>query len=467
MPFFDPAVRGSLNQHNMEDLVNQVTEFEQTIGAPIRVITPGGARTVSRNLTNWSGASGNMESYPGFTEQDRDDKGITILLGSWNSEAHVGEGQYEYLYFDEDMYNVFSRDRETEMEVRTPSVRAEAIEEHGGVPLVSHTRNGNESVYGEVYENGRVVFLRITFGQYTNWGTANYQALIFNAIEENFSEEAREAANVRREEMQRELFTRLMEDQGNLAVIELRKKAADVSSIIGESEVTLTNARIDAEQIGKQLAYLLNEQGELSREEIKDEWEAIQKHSSVASFTIGKSGSNGESDRQRRRREERGEPVGDALTSAWLKLKTKLLWITHPQTERKVPLGEFEITLDFTNNTLLIKNLTNAQQEGRWDHPHVERGRLCAADYGSTITQLLRQRKLAGMTGMVFSILKTLTIADYTAVNNMRQFEETDDRVRRENGWPAWEADEEEHPMITTQEEDDDGESNSGEDDDA
>lgn len=463
MPHFADNIARQLNPRNYEDLQTQVREFEQSVGAPVRVLYPGDGRTVAGMLSGWSGSYANMDNYPGFTEQDRDDKGITIMFGSWNSEVHVGPSYYDNVYLPAEMFEEYTRTREAEIEVRTPEMTVEQIENAGGIPLVAQRSNGADCIYGELYENGRLVFLRMAVGQYTNWARGNYQALIFNAIMENFSEESREAARIRREEMQRELFTRLMEDQGNLAVIELRKRAADTSSIIGEAEVTLTNARIDAEQIGRQLAYLLDEQGELSREEIQEEWDAIQKHASVASFTMGKGGgSELERQRQRRRREERGEPAEGAQSNAWLKLKTKLLWITHPETGRKVPLGEFEITLDFGNNTLHIKNMTNAQQEGRWDHPHVERGRLCAADYGSTITELLRARKLAGMTGMVFAILKTLTMADVTAVNNMRQWEETDDRVRRENGWPAWQEGEDEHPMITTNEEDNDGDSESG-----
>lgn len=454
MPFIQENITSRLGAQHRTDVINTFTEFEREIGAPVRIMQAGDSRTLSRSLQAWSGESANMKHYlDAFTPEQRDSTGITIHLASWNSEVNDAPGGFRYVYLHEGLYKEWSRARSTvEFEVEAPDFSEDDILAAGGVPLIARNNgwdNGWEAredeIYGEVYE--RVAFLYFNLKQYTDWGRANYQELFLDALIENASEELREAARIRREAEQREVFTRMMEDQGNVQLVELRNKSADIARTRAEAEVTLTNAKIDAEQLALQLHYLIEQQGELSSEEIQSEWDAIRNHASVKTFTLGKSGGDSEelTERERRRRENRGED-STGLTSSWLKLQTELLWIEHPRSGRKIPLGEFDIKLNFGVNTLEIKNRTNPQ--GRWDHPHVENGRLCAADYASTITELLRKRKLAGMTGMVFSILKTLTMDDMTAVNNMKLWEENDDRVRRENGWPDWAEGEGEHPLL-------------------
>lgn len=439
-------ILSNLSQRDRGILISAVNEFEQEAAAPVRVLKPNAGRTATRSLSNWLGDSSRMNQYPGFMEEDCETKGITILTSSYNSEAHVSPPNYNYLHLPNDVFANYVAD--TEVEVHTPNMTTGHIEAAGGISLWC-VYNDVTYVYGEIYENGRVSFLPMSFESCFVYGDLDFSALLFNAILDNASDEARAAALIRRESIQREIFTRMMEDQGNIIITDLRNKIAETSSTIGETEVQLTNARFDANQMGQQLAHLIEDQGTLSTEEINEEWDAIQKHTSVKSFFLGKSSNDqeGETARQCRRREERGESVDrTSELGAYLQLRTELLWIEHPETGRKIPLGEFEISMKFGNNVLSIKNLSNSQ--GRWDHPHVESNMLCAADYGSTITTLLRERKLSSLTGIVFSILKTLTMTDITAVNNMKLWEEDDDRKRRENDWPAWSSTEVEHPLL-------------------
>lgn len=452
MPFIEPNIASQINARNLTDLQSAVHEFELTIGAPVRVLKPEASRTVTRMVDNWSGQSANMEYYPNFTEQDRDEKGYTILMGSYNADVQGGHEGYRWCYLDQRFYPNWNRNSTAaEIEVRLPEINPGLVEQADGIPLSADTERNGEPItttYGELYD--RIAFLIFTPYQVTNWGAVDWSALLFDHIIENISPEAKAAADQRRAEVAREAFTRMMEDQGNMAIIELRKKADQISTRRGELEELLVNAKHDQQQIGTQLTYLLDSEGEMTAAEINAEWDAIARHAKVKSFTCGKAAVQSQQVEapRRRRRSEEGRETGSELLGGWLKIRTEPLFLIRPDTKRKVPLGEYEITMHFGANSLSIKNVTNAQSEGHVDHPHVAGGRLCAADYGTTITELLRKRKLAGMTGMVFNILATLTMSDGTAVGRFRLFEEADDRVRRENGWPAWEDGEDEHPSL-------------------
>jgi len=446
--FIAEHIRNNLNRVNFNHLKDAGEALEATIGAPVRFLMPEGPRTVDGYTRRWTGNSSSMEHYPGFTEEDRDDKGVTVLFSSYN-EAHEGTARWRYLWVPATAWEPAYEAAPFEWELYLPeSMGPETIENMGGIPLNWHTEHG-ESTYGELHE-GRVMFIAFAAGYPYNWGSWNWEQQ-FQPIVDNASPEARAAAAERMAARNREQFVQIIRDQGNIAITELRQKGAAVTQQIGEHQERLVNLLADKEQLGNQLAQLLASEGELTQEEIDREWELIEQNVNIERVMLGKTGGvlPRENRRQRENREqEEREGLRNPVTQqvGYMKLYTRMLYLQNPETQREMPLGKMEITLDFGTNTLRIKNLTH-RMENRWDHPHVSEEGLCDADFRTTITELLRQRQVAPMANMVFNILRVVTLTDPWGHNNLPLWEEADNRWRRENGHPEWSPDEDIHPL--------------------
>lgn len=428
---------------------NAVTQFEADVGAPVRVLEPGDGREPAQHLRRWSGTSGSMEHYPGHTEEDRNERGITILSHSWNSTIDTGGWRYinapaEIIDEWRPRYREEARP-EIQFEVYGPN--ADQITSAGGEPMVYP---GTNSVWGELYEQ-RLLFIHINLAYIDNYGTADWNWWFMDALRENADPELRAAAAARRQEEQRTVFAQMMQEQGDNALRELRERSAVLGSDMGRMQQELANTESQFRTVGRQLDVLLADDPEVTQEAINAEWEAILNHSRVRSVRLGT---------------ERGElPDGSEGDLPYMIVESDDLWITVPELQqgrrrynertaeiegRHMPLGQFSIKLNFGNTTTHIRNNT-MRMENRWDHPHVSEGELCTGDFGRTMVNMLQRRQLAPMVSMIFQILNVTTLHDEWGGRNILLWAEADDQLRRDNGWPAWQSGEERHPLLVQQ----------------
>jgi hypothetical protein len=420
-------------------------EMEAERNAPIRVIFGReGGRALNR-IHSWNGESGNVEHYqPGTTSDDLRESGITIISHGYNDALNPTGVRYESissgLLVDEWRRNYNANEYPT-CKFRVNGPDEGAIEGAGGIPLKL-----DDKLIGEIYDNGRALFTHFNFTQIDGYGLPNFEPLLLGPLREFASPEAIAAARQRNEERQRQVFARMMQERGDAALVNINQERDQVAGRLGTVQEEMVNLNATRDQLDAQLAYLLAQRGEMEAEAIDREWSAITRNVNVERFTIG---------------QDQAEVYPRGMqANTWLKVYTKDLWFTNPENNRKMPLGKFEIKMNFGANTLEIHNITNQQQGNnnggvfnanentKWDHPHVREGKLCTAEFATAITQQLRDRQLAGMTNMLFTILRTVTLEDNWGRNNVLLWEQADDRYREQNNWPAWTPDETEHPAL-------------------
>jgi hypothetical protein len=179
-----------------------------------------------------------------------------------------------------------------------------------------------------------------------------------------------------------------------------------------------------------QLDILLDQSGEMDSDSIMREWDAIVRHEKVDAFRID-------------RNHMRSDETGDIVDNPRIRISTKDLMIRNPRTDRIMPLGRFDIHLNFGAGNVRFHNRTLIL--GGHDHPHIRDGQLCAGDFATTLTTLLRQRRLAGLVNMVFQVLGVITPTDDWG-RLVLMWEEHDDDRRRQNGWAPWRQGEAEYP---------------------
>lgn len=422
---------------DMQDaLVAQGRAFEEETGYPVRMLAPNGeSRTVHGMLQAWSGSSADLDQYvDGVTTDIMRDHGVTILSHSWNNAqsehrpAPIGNPQeypLDWLTHNRERHN-------RPLNYYTGSV--EEIEAHDdGVPLFF---SGNETQpFGSIYD-GRLIFVGWEINSWYQVGTPDFDKLFFDPVREGVDPERRAEAQARRREQARIVFSTVLKEHHSLATNELSEKIGTITQKIGSAEEELVRDRANAADFSRQLDAILANQVTMSDEDIAAEWEKLAEMANVKDFSFSKVPAVNEF----------GEHVEGSAQNL-MQVNTDLLWLEDPDTGRKLPLGEFRFDLNFDAYSVRMNNKTH-KQRGEWDHPHVQNGELCAGDFRSTITSMLMRREIGGMVGLVFNVLRVVTLRDEWGGAHMPFWIDADDELRREKGWPAWSGDEESHPML-------------------
>jgi len=428
--------------------LDYLNKAEQSLGVPIRLLDPRESRDKDHAAeTAWSGDSAELSHYSSADDEATlKEKGITIYQGSFASfhrefvlprewtmylpESVAIEGREGYnveLWNNWPMMRMPCRQQNSGGELGLH----ERIEGAGGAPLVSdETKDAVDDgdisgryTYGEMYHEGRVVFLYGTI-EGPLYVIPDWDQVLFDKIAEYSNPEICERRAREREEETRNIFNQLMQDQGDAALTEVRGRIDELMVATACAEETAANGKITLQQLQRQLDILIEQNGELTDEMIANEWNSITGNANVEKWEI-------------KGRQNRPE----------FHLYTKEMFITNPRNGRKMPLGKFLIKMNMNDNWLRIKNLTNPQGErGHMDHPHVRDERICAGSYETTIITMLRRRQLAGMTNMLVNILSSVDPADDYG-RRITAWEDADDELRRQNGWDAWTRDETQHPM--------------------
>lgn len=451
MPFFNDEVRRAMNRQNLPAFQEAVTGLEEALAVPIRVVDLGSEGRDRATHATWRGAARELRHYAeGTTEDDFHAKGVTIFTHGWNNNTDdMGDVTPQWRTMQMNLRDIctegfgqYGPDGNAlplEMEREVFGFDAGEVEGLDCVPIV------NSGVhYGDIWDEGRCIFIPPALYEAMVFGHIDWQQMLVEPITNAHDPELLEAARAAAVEKARLAFYAMMEDRGDAAIAEARERATQFAIEEAELREKLVNAAGNKEQYARQLAFLLDQEGDLTDEMVRIEWDGITRNVNVERFTAGKGVVE--------------DQWGGNRQNPWLKVFTKDLFLTNPDNGRKLALGKYEITMNFGDNTVRFKNLTMPQHGGeavnqrrantRWDHPHIQEGRLCEREYATAITQLLRDRKLAQMTNMLFAILGTVTLEDNWGRNNIRLWEQADTELRLAKGWPEWTADEEEHPMA-------------------
>jgi len=463
MPYFDERLSRNFSAVNVRAIEQAATELETARAAPVRVIAGTGDRFSIENHNHWRGyvRSERYYSVP-IADHTFAESGITWYINAYPElyiPGHEAEWTYATFAPDEVLEARNARGEETEScELELLRFTDEAMDEflsaHPEVswqPIELDDINGNTARMGELFDNGRLIFAGFGVQNLNYWGIAKWKELFCDpAVLLGDPNLMREAAE-RQAEASRQAFIRMMEDRGDATITECRKARDNYAIEVAKAQEAIVIAEGNRNSYDRQLEYLLDQLDgdELTDAMVNEEWEGITRNVNVDHFLAGENRATAEN--------VWGEREGGReVPNPYLKVFTKHLWLTNPESGRKLPLGEFEVTMNFGTNQLRIKNLTRrGSREGlNWDHPHVRESRLCSAEYTTAITTLLRDRKLANMTNMMFTILGTVTLNDPWGRNNIRIWEQMDDEERQSKGWSPWSADEDEHPLaILMQEE--------------
>jgi hypothetical protein len=448
-----------LNEENADKLQEMLGDLEAARGAPVRMVDLSYEARRIDNHHVWRGHARELNHYAaGTTVEDFATKGISIFSRAWaqidGNTDYVEWLSTEYLAAN-DVIDQWQRRYETgrrnkpvtfplEVYGRTRE-QTEAIE--GATPVIWH-----DKPIGEIHENGRVMFLSLDYRNLITYGIIKWHEIINEPLLAAADPELLAQFAEQQRQKARQAFALMMKDRGNTAITEARKMMDQFALEAAEMQEKVVNALGNRDQYARQLTFLLEQEGDLTDEMVRQEWDGIENNVMIERFTAGEGTWTPHF-------AERQQP------NPWLKVFTKDLWITNPDNGRKMPLGKYQVTMNFGENTLRIRNLTLRQTGGdafnyregdQWDHPHVKNEKLCTAEYATAITQLLRDRKLAQMTNMMFSILATVTLNDDWGRANIRLWEQADDELRRERGWPEWQDGETEHPMLANEEGGDD-----------
>lgn len=427
MAFIARNVERNLGTRRHKALQEAANQFEQDMAAPLRITQPGDTREIDRALTTWAGETGQVNYYPGFTEADIYERGVTIFMYGW--EADLTQ-QIRRVTVPGNMWE----DGADGYFLEFYTAEAANITQRGGVPLTFPDQP--DQPWGSVYHNGRVLFIGAPVDMLNNYGRPMWNKWLFDPLREQADPAIREAAAQRREEIARRTFADIMKDQGNVAVETLREQMETQYEEFADAQEIATNLKATLDQNNRQLTLLLKQEGEMTDEQIRAEWDKLGTFPLLDSFTFGK--------------QQAEVPFGEGYKECdYMRLRTKEIWLDDPENEgRKLPLGEYTITLNFGLNSVRIINDTR-KQEGTWDHPHVRNGKLCVGEFGPTITNLLRQRKIGAMTNMLFRLLRIIrTENDDWGRNALPVWRAADDQLREREGWPAWEPGEATHPLL-------------------
>ena len=454
MPFLNEGLRDYIGHRQLPTLENALTELETQRGAPVRMLELGNEGRDRAGHTRWQGGARQLTHYAeGTTEDDFAHKGITIFMRAWNNNGDDTNGtEPEWFYRDFDLNALIAEPLGRYADGRENMTDNPNLEIYGYQATQIEGFDGATPIIvggvemGEVWDEGRCVYLNSGLYSLFGYGIPTWDKILVEPVVAAGDPEL--LAQIAQEQMERarNAFTLMMQDRGDTAITEARTRMAQFAIEAAEMQEKVVNALGNRDQYARQLAYLLDQEGDLTDEMVRQEWDGIANNAMIERFTAGHN-------------EAEHDLTGRMTENPYLKVFTKQLWITNPENHRKMPLGKYEVTMNFGANTLRIRNLTMPQHgatainQQRWDHPHVQNGRLCTAEYATAITTLLRDRKLAQMTNMMFSILNTVTLNDDWGRNNIRLWEAADDELRTEKGWPAWTPDETEHPMVLAEQE--------------
>ena len=133
--------------------------------------------------------------------------------------------------------------------------------------------------------------------------------------------------------------------------------------------------------------------------------------------------------------------VSVKLDHNWMKIVTKPMVCTRPDTGRRYALGSFQVDIPFADweddHSVCFRNLSGTRdcREGEFHHPHVDSsGHACFGNIDQAITEFLGTGEYAAAVTLIISFLETMNPADYNAgtIENWPEAEEPSANQREE-----------------------------------
>lgn len=337
------------------------------LGVPIRVIDGGGAQLQPDIADSaWMGTDALT-----VTLQQCREHGVTLVF--WGSISHMG-GAYTTAtmppeFFEDELDTEYRRIADT-MRFEEGELEAEPI--HLG-------EDGRQrALVGEI--GPRVVALHVNprWASYPERARFDWLSESFDrAVNPELLAEARERQLTRA----REQFIEASRQRGD-EVEEIRERIASQEVAYADAQASVQTYRrqlADAQQLlDSILARRENDEGDV----FEREWEALLRHNHVTDVRWSR----------------------DRLI-----VYTDELDITHPDTGETATLGSFALLVT-PGQHIRVKNLTH--RRGTYDHPHVNRGRVCAGDLAGTLDELIHRQQIATAVNMVISLLHRVTPED-------------------------------------------------------
>ena len=428
MAYIQDNIAGQINRHMMANFRETLDSFEQAVAGPIRVLGPmqgQQGRSLSFCSSPWRAGSQptSPTHHPNWTAEDIAERGFTILFGDFVREFGRNV-DVDTVYVEDEWYTQSNRDLENRYLYDVPDLRGrqndawrDYVREHGEPAMRLSTGYGGAGEVATMMLVDRTLFISFplngiyqyarrdradndngTFTYHMNWEYA--QQFVIEAMDP----EARERAAEARRERDRLWFHEALRDRGNVVIRTLRHEIEDSTLRLIEAQRTVSEETTTLTQRQQYLDTLLDQgEDEITQERADGELQAILDHAKVERIEV-------------RNINTTDPATGQRTRTQCLDVWTVPLDITVPSSGETVYLGKFKITFDFGRSRVTVHNLDNAQDDGRGngriDHPHVRNGDLCAAEYASTITTLLRRREPASAVNMLIHILGQVTERD-------------------------------------------------------
>ena len=353
------------NQYIHDTVKDKLTELEQTINRPLRVLF-GRARTVDPH-PEWTAT--HLERVLGNpTREEAEANGVTVwFYGTFNEN----QGYRRITEFYEQP-NLWSVAHAAGYIYDVPNPR---------MPLTTGEPFEIEGVIvGEIED--RSVALHINLNE---WGVSlDMEKFLVEPVMMCLDEEARARYEVARQERNFEQFCELLKTSTNAGVAELQRNISLWMETASNAAEQAAQARSQLRDFKNRLAVMLDVTDEASAQANRETaWQRLNNHPKI----------------------ERLDLIGDQII-----LQTTDLDLTHPYTEETVYLGKFRFTIFPKTQNIRVHNLTN--RKGDYDHPHVHNTRPCFGNIEDGIYEAMVKGDLAMLVELLFVFLTNVNLED-------------------------------------------------------
>lgn len=354
-----------------EHLHNWLKEYEVNEQRPVALFD-GGFNSAYR-VPDWTQEivdAVNADSEQSFTVDQANERGIR--LASWCGHSNAVPRTWG------EIPGTFYRDA-TPRDLLYADILRPGQDGLAEPLVVTHEGNGEEFPYGEVLDRQIYYFVNLE-GGFNDPEQLDPNVLFGRAFERSI--DMGPEIERRQQEAAMRLFVSDMQ-QSRDGLIENRRRdltsyEQQIRSYQNSMQEQITAARNTQREIDS-----LERTDSLSEEDLRAQWEAIQRHAYV---------------------------VNVDYRNGRMTIDTKALAMEHPDTGERVGIGHFRIEMDPSSGHVHLRNQDGGRR-GR-DHPHVQEGEACWGNIGSQITRYVSDRNYSSAFELIIPYLQSFNPQD-------------------------------------------------------
>lgn len=358
--------------YNAAGWLDQLREYEQEIGRPVRFLNGSGRTWANRA---WSRSM--VAACDGFSAAQCRDHGLTIIsYGTMHPVSFRNSNASRYpgnlgLFPTGNRYETGTRDMWDMLDMPESSADwiADPFYVGDGAYLV-----------GEIAE--RTILWALPW---LNYGNASFDLLVKQPATKALDDEFLAGLVGRRATATRDAFVRYAARVSNAGLDAIRR---DIGTFMAQHDRAVAEAarsKVELRQRQRLLDAVVSGDGALSEEGILETWAKLLDDPRIESVNF-----------------DSAERV--VLTTVGLD-------ITHPTTGDTVYLGKFKWVISADGTQMCeVHNLDNAR--GGFDHPHIHMNQPCFGELGSTIYTLIKQGNLYPAVELIFAFLASVNLDD-------------------------------------------------------